>query len=110
MAHAHYRNPENPGTYGEELNRILTANNFPNIIIPNCPNSSRVFTPQIQEQQAQAPEPETMSRSKKRRSSINKQKVQSDTSGIEQEKHVTEKDVVEVKDLGLQLYTTNEKG
>ncbi len=30
VAHAHYRNLENPGTYGEELNKILTANKLPN--------------------------------------------------------------------------------
>ncbi len=110
VAHAHYRNLENPGTYGEELNRILTANNLPNITIPDCPNSSRVLTPQMQEPQAQALKPETIPRSKSRRRSLSRQKVQSDISDAEQEKLVTEKDVVEAKDLGLKLYTTNEKG
>ena len=43
VAHAHYRNLENSGTYSEELNRFLTANKLPNVVIPECPNSSKVF-------------------------------------------------------------------
>ena len=34
MVHTHYRNLENPGTYANELNRILRANNLLNINIP----------------------------------------------------------------------------
>ncbi len=38
VAHAHYRNLENPGTYGEKLYIVLTANGLPNIVIPDYPN------------------------------------------------------------------------
>ncbi len=41
VAHAHYKNLEKPGTYGEELNKVLTANNLPNIVIPECPRSEK---------------------------------------------------------------------
>ena len=37
VAHALYGNLGR-GTYAHELNRILTAYNLPNIIIPGCPN------------------------------------------------------------------------
>ncbi len=50
MIHAHYRNVDNSGTYAVELNKILTANKLPKVIIPESPNSHRIFS-LIQEQQ-----------------------------------------------------------
>ncbi len=49
VAHGHYKNLEKPGSYGEELNKILTANNHPNIIIPDCPKSEKILTKESQE-------------------------------------------------------------
>ena len=80
VTHAHYRNQENPGTYSEELNKILTANKLPNVIIPDCPNSNKIFT-LYSETQAQASKPETMPGAKTR--STSKSNLQSDTSDVE---------------------------
>ncbi len=38
IAHAHQKDVENPGTYGEELNKVLVANCLPKIIIPDDSN------------------------------------------------------------------------
>lgn len=48
IVHSHYRNIENPDIYSQEPYKILTANNLPNIIIPDEPKSSKIFisTPQ----------------------------------------------------------------
>ncbi len=47
--HAHYKNSEYSGSYGEELNKILTANNPPNKVVPDCPKSDKIFTSETQE-------------------------------------------------------------
>ena len=39
MAHAQYKNKENPGSYANELNKVLKANNLPSIIIPENHNT-----------------------------------------------------------------------
>ena len=88
VAHAHYKNLENPGTYGEELNKILTANNLPNIIIPECPNSSRVFTTQSQEPQPQASKLEITPRSQNRRSSLSGKNKITVTKVIQNRKNI----------------------
>ncbi len=41
VAHAHYKNLEKPGTYEEELSKVLTANNLPNIEIQECQRSEK---------------------------------------------------------------------
>ncbi len=35
IAHSQAKKQEKPGTYASELNKVLTANKLPNIIIPN---------------------------------------------------------------------------
>ncbi len=43
VSHSHYRNIEYPGTYEEELNKILKLNNLPSIKIPDIPNSAEIY-------------------------------------------------------------------
>ena len=44
VSHAHYVNASNPGSYEEELNRILTANKLPNVKIPSTPDSRKILS------------------------------------------------------------------
>lgn len=43
VAHAQCKNREKPGTYAYELNKVLKANNLPNIIIPEDTDTKTVF-------------------------------------------------------------------
>lgn len=44
MLNAHFLNVANPGSYEEELNKALKANNFPTVKIPTVPNSKKILT------------------------------------------------------------------
>ena len=44
VAHAHYKNIDDPGTYAEELNTILTLNDLPSVKIPGDPDSELINT------------------------------------------------------------------
>ncbi len=49
VAHAHYKNLENPGSNRTVLNKILAANNLPTIVIPECPDSTKIYKEQQQQ-------------------------------------------------------------
>ncbi|XP_050706453.1 proline-rich protein 36-like [Eriocheir sinensis] len=55
VTHAHFQNAISPGSYESSLNSILTANNLPPIIIPEIPDSQKLFTLATQPAPAQAP-------------------------------------------------------
>lgn len=44
MMHAHFKNSKNPGIYERELNKMLTANNFPTLNVPEDPPSLEIIT------------------------------------------------------------------
>lgn len=43
MAHAHFQNSINPGSFETELNKVLTANKLPAIKIPEVPDPSQLL-------------------------------------------------------------------
>ncbi len=128
VAHAHYRNLENPGSYGEELNKILTANNLPNIIIPDCPKSDTLLTVTSDQRKQKADEvmpteiqqePEEQSvkqklriRSRKPRKDSTSKQTESETSDVDNENTAKGTDSVTktAKEVGLNLYTPQERG
>lgn len=44
MRHAHVMNIEIPGSYEEQLNKTLRANNLPTLKIPTIPKSEKIIT------------------------------------------------------------------
>lgn len=44
MMHTHFKNSKNPGTYEQELNKMLTANNLPTLKVPEDPPSLDILT------------------------------------------------------------------
>lgn len=44
MLHAHYKNSEQPGTYSKVLNKMLTDNKLPTIIVEDNPPSQRILS------------------------------------------------------------------
>ncbi len=59
IVHAHYRNMEKPGSYEEELNKIFTVNNLPNIIIPETPDSRKALRIAVTQPSASSSDPAT---------------------------------------------------
>ncbi len=55
MLHAHFMNIATPGTYEEQLNKTLKANNLPTINIPECPPSQIIIANSIQAQDLEQP-------------------------------------------------------
>lgn len=77
VAHVHYKNLENPGNYSVELNKMLTVNNLPNIIIPDCLNTDNILTEATQQEtqaQTSVKGSVTLPPTKKRESLKDKQK------------------------------------
>ena len=109
VSHAHYANLSNPGTYSYELNKALTANNLPNIIIPDSPNPNMNQDEQLShsQPQAQAVQPKTQPRSTI--SSMGKQNVKNDNEAGKNQQ-IKEKDIIESTKIGLHIYTTKEQG
>ncbi len=108
VAHAHYANLSNSGTYSHELNKVLTTNNLPNIIIPYSVNLN--ISPNTQQShtgpQAQAkPYPKPRSKGK----STDAQNTQSDENE-ESQKETGKKDVLDSTEIELHVYTTKEQG
>ncbi len=108
VSHAHYANIANPGTYSDELNKVLTANNLPNIIIPYSvnPNSNQSQQQRHIPPQAQAV-PVTQPRS--RGAPIKTQSARNENDA-EKTQQATGKDILETDEIGLYIYTTKEQG
>ncbi len=104
IQHAHYRNIENPGTYAEEVNKIMAANNLPTMIIPDMPDSTKIFN--------LAGEAERRSRSQGRKRSISKKKENIEEMSLYTEISEAEKTEtpMEAKDIDLHIYTSKETG
>ena len=110
MVHAYHKNLENPGTYATKLNKILTANNLPNLIIPDPSETSNTVIEDEQESQAiaLAKDPVTLPRRKKSTSKAGRE-TESDMSDAEYREHENAEETIEAKAIDLQLYTTEEK-
>ena len=111
FAHAHYKNIEKPGSYSDELNKILQANNLPSIIVPDTPNSQDILhiTPQTQHTQIKTKTFKIKKDSKERRDSISKGSDAEGATGISCETEEIE-EVWNAQDIGLKLYTSKERG
>ncbi len=103
VSHAHYANIANPGTYSDELNKVLTANNLPNIIIPNFNQSQQQSHTPSQVQAVPAAQPRS------RGVPIKTQRAQNETE-VEKTQQETVKDILEADEIGLHIYTTKEQG
>lgn len=108
VSHARSKNIENPGCYSEELNKILKANNLPNIIIPEETSPDQVEDVQVREM---APPP------------IKERKVKGAEKESVGRKDTEEKDIeteigkleqliypLEAKNIGLQFFTSRDRG
>ncbi len=117
VAHAQAKNQENPGSYSYELNKVLTANKLPNIIIPNDSNNvplnnvpvNTLTTPvagaasisaQSKVSETRTPPPRQSKQSNLDSPRLNKQ------SNVDSP--ITQK--IDSKDIGLEFFTTKEKG
>ena len=103
---------ENPGSYANELNKVLIANNLPTIIIPDIPDSQKIYniTPETQTPTSpQTPQIKLRKQSKERRDYASKENESEGATSKVCEKIIM-KDVWEAKDIGLQLFTTKERG
>ncbi len=128
VAHAHNRNLENPGSYVEELNKILAANNLPNIITPDCPKSDTILTVKPgqrkqktddvlttetqKESEEQTVKQKPRIRNRKSRKDSNSKQTESETSDAENENAPKgiDSDIKTAKEVGLNLYTPQERG
>ncbi len=95
VAHAQSKNQEKPGCYSYELNRILKANNLPNITIPDDEDEPIILDPTKPKDTTEPEETDIL----KRKATLKRQ----DSSG-----EATK--LVDVKDVGLMIYTEVNKG
>ncbi len=96
VAHAQNKEQMNPGTYKYELNRVLKANNLPTIIIPDDENETNEGITQKQ-------------------TSSTQNKAQTEPTNTSNLKQVQSTDSlpgenIEPEEIGLELYTSKEKG
>ncbi len=112
VAHAHHKNIENPGCYEEELNKILALNNLPNIKVPNDTNSRKnTSSRNAQATRTNQIAPETkLRKSKGGKDTAEQGKI--DSEAINKVLEEMEEEILpkEAKEIGLQFYTTEEKG
>jgi len=103
VTHAHFKNKENPGTYAEELNKVLTANNLPNIIIPDDPVTHTSVGATSLQQHIVTDTTQYTDTVTPQHTGIDKTHVpQGGKDSMEPER--------EAKEIGLQLYTIKERG
>ncbi len=100
IAHAHQKDVENPGTYGEELNKVLVGIGLPKIITDD---SNKVLMQKDQHStQEQSVRPKPI-----RRREFLRQSSETEASDTDQES--SEKHLDGNKELGLTIYTTYDK-
>ncbi len=108
VAHANYKNQERPGTYASELNKVLRANNLPNIIIPE---DTYLYTQQMNlqpdagatSQAAAQPKPTTLKPKPSVRKFNNQGALNTSYDSLPTMN-------IDAKDLGLEFYTSKETG
>ncbi len=102
VAHAQAKNQETPGCYSNVLNKTLTMNNLPNIIIPTDDEDVSPEQPLIGAMSLEPPQGETP---------IQEQSLsrQSSTSNLNTTTETAPPKKLNAKDLGLHLFTTTKK-
>ena len=100
---------ENPGSYADELNKILKANNLPSIIIPDSQKIYNITPEQQTETSTQTPTIKARQDIKERRDSIGKGSVREGATNTACEAEEMGK-LWKAKDIRLKLYTTKERG
>ncbi len=99
VAHAQVKNQETPGSYAMELNKALSANNLPNIIIPDdSTDQSEIGAVSLDPSQQDTPREE---KSLSRQSSISNVSVSRESVSVKK---------VNFKDLGLKFFTIKDVG
>ncbi len=107
ILHAHYRNLENPGTYEVELNKVLKLNNLPTIKIPEIPNSSKILNIPITKP-TPAARKEKNTHLPENRNDDKEEDVDVVETLEEMERELLP--TCEDKDVGLQLYVSEDRG
>ena len=109
IAHAHQKNIETPGTYAEELNKVLTANKLPSIIIPETTESTEIRDNAEGNERSKS---KSRSRSKCRKTSKPRKNGNEEEITIDQEieEAVRDKTPKEAMDIDLQFYTPKDIG
>lgn len=113
VAHAHYMNIDKPGSYEEELNKVLKLNNLPCIKIPSNPTSKRIFNTQDQNPDTSKAAQETKPRRIKEKIEENRETTetaQAQATDGEIKRMEEELFPTEAADIDLQFFTTEEKG
>ncbi len=113
IARAHYMNIENPGTYEEELNKILTLNKLPSIKIPSNPNSKKILSKTSKQPEDKPVEaPHAKPRKYRERRNSTRSVKEANNEEIEKELVEMEQELLpnDSKEIGLKIYTTEERG
>lgn len=137
MMHAHFMNMANPGSYEEELNKILELNNLPTIKVPSNPPSASIITrayeaestpeemevaesretareEQEQEQTATQRQPKKQGRGRKNRETAEEEQEQEEKTVTQrQEKSqgaIAKRKKTKAKDIGLTIITPKSTG
>ena len=87
-----------PGSYADELNKVLSVNNLPNIIIPEESVEQHMGAASLEPVQVQTPK---QAQSLSRQSSVSNISVSSEAASSKK---------LKATDLGLKFYTTKTKG
>ena len=110
VAHAHYKTLNNPGTYAEELNKTLTLNGLPNIKIPGDDDPGNTNTNNIQIPSTNPINTsQNVQESNKEEAAPNNKQLGNMEEQLQpnMEEQIQPK---EAKDIGLKLFTTNDRG
>ena len=99
IIHAHMANIGNPGSYNEELNKMLKANNLPTINAPTNPDSASIFKIPLAPQTSKQNQKEQTSN--KEDSTRKQTKEQQATT--EKEKKLSASKQIRGKDIGLEI-------
>ncbi len=114
FVHAHCKNTENPGSYEEELNKILNINSLPCIKIPEIPNSQNVFSlpPEQQTQNTTGTTHKKQHTQKtKEAAAIHDRYNEEKDDEIDSELESMEKEILckDAREIGLKTFTSKER-
>ncbi len=115
FVHAYYRNIENPGSYEDELNKILKINNLPSIKIPETPNSHKILSLQSQQQTQNTigtiQKKQYTQKTKEVAAKHDRYNEEKDDE-IDSELESMEKEILckDAREIGLKIFTSKERG
>ncbi len=112
MIHAHIMNLTEPGCYERVLNSTFTANNLPNIKIPEAPDSRKLIKIMTQEEEnMNDDDTNKQTQEKKRNDGTENTKQEQDKVSVQQESEETtihqrsRNAKINSKDIQLKIYT-----